>query len=61
MQMADLILANDEKIAKFTKINPLQNYSTVYTVLGMLKINMLNQERDDYYYFNNVVEVSNSF
>ena len=26
MKMADLILANNEEIAKFTKINSLQNY-----------------------------------
>ena len=26
MKMVDLILANDEEIAKFTKINFLQNY-----------------------------------
>ena len=58
--MADLILANSEKITKFAKINTLQNYPTVHTVLEM-QDKHIKPGDDYYYYFSNVIEVSNSF
>ena len=41
MKMVDLILANSEKIAKFVKINPLQN-NPLYDTLQMYVTHSIN-------------------